>query len=808
MGAIAIKGYKILQKIGEGGLAEIYKAQQISLDRTVAIKVLKAIDARDPDTVVQFKAEANAVAHLKHNNIVQVYEAGEQKGTHYFIMEYVGGESIADRMKRKGRLDEEQALLIIESVAVALEYAWKKAGLIHCDIKPSNVLVDSDGTIKLSDFSGMTREGLGEGAAEPPSMILGTPAYMAPEQARGEGALDCRADIYGLGALFYHLVTGIQPFDGKDGREIMDCQLSDFIMNPRTLNSKLSLGGAQLIERMMAKNPEQRPADWKEVLSELHRVEKGQMPAKGIARDMVSTVKHAGPYEDEMSQQEKAPAQPFQVKPAGASAGAPPRPPIGGPLLKAVRKLAAAAIIMALLAAVAYALFKHRCEDDSVTCRLLERIRTTLHIPEPREEPQIVETDESAEPDMDEPEPEPEPSYTRTEPDMTEPEPEPEEDVETPEERRRRAQHLVEYAAVMSDAFRAARALELDRALDILRQWQMKNIGHPHWDQVTLEKERLSIAEEALQSLGRNMDNIKGMRLENVGPLRVSGEIVNIVDNDVMLAQQLGEGQATMGVALTDLPPSDFARLFRNADEKNYERNMAGLLIARGAFKAATDFIAKAEAKGQDVVDLVNWMEDWQFSRMNSRALDALGSIRELAESGKPAEAQRQLESAKRLFAGTDIFSWAQNSKIAKLETDIEAMIARQGEEEIAAEDEAADAPSELLAEMNSAPHVSVTDLERNMSQYDGDMVRLRLTHRNRINPSSESTYVTELMGADGKINARFDSAGYRWVRTIPIFDTGKSDFYVFAKVNGSENIVEIQGMIEQTESGDEQRVW
>ena len=144
--------FEILDRLGQGGMGAVYKARQVSLDRFVALKTLQAAIAADPEYIARFSREAKAAASLNHPNLVQVYSAGETDGLHWFAMEYVEGESAQARMKRKERLDPAEAIAIGIHIATALEYGWRKAQLIHRDIKPDNIFLSSDGEVKLGDL--------------------------------------------------------------------------------------------------------------------------------------------------------------------------------------------------------------------------------------------------------------------------------------------------------------------------------------------------------------------------------------------------------------------------------------------------------------------------------------------------------------------------------------------------------------------------------------------------------------------------------------------------------------------------------
>ena len=273
-------------------MASVWKARQISLDRTVAIKVLSAKFATDSEDVKRFQSEAQSSAKLKHPGIVQVYDANVKDGMYYFVMEYVSGYTVGDWVRRKSMLKEKDALLVIECVADALDYAWEKEKIIHCDIKPDNVIIDEDGTVKLADL-GLARTLSAMGSAKGSEEVMGTPAYMSPEQVQGKADLDCRTDIYSLGAMLYHLVTGKMLFQGSSDDEVMTKQVNDTAKDPIDINPQLSKGICWLIERMMAKDPLEREDDWKSVREDILRVRSGLLPRGKILPENASTIERS-----------------------------------------------------------------------------------------------------------------------------------------------------------------------------------------------------------------------------------------------------------------------------------------------------------------------------------------------------------------------------------------------------------------------------------------------------------------------------------------------------------------------------------
>ncbi|MFC1766349.1 serine/threonine protein kinase [Planctomycetota bacterium] len=292
-----IPGYKILGKVGAGAMAVVYKAKQLSLDRTVAIKLLPKRFSENPEYVRRFYQEGKAAGKLHHNNIVQAIDVGEAGGYHYFVMEFVEGPTISDYISNGNVYDEQQALDIVIQVAKALEHAHG-VGLVHRDVKPKNIMITEDGNVKLADM-GLARETTDiETAQSEEGKAYGTPYYIAPEQIRGKIDIDGRADIYGLGATFYHMVTGRVPFMAEDSAEIMKKHLRERLIPPDHINTTLSAGISEVIEIMMAKKKEDRYKDAKELLMDLEALKKGQPPMQAHQRFDVSVLEQLEDGED------------------------------------------------------------------------------------------------------------------------------------------------------------------------------------------------------------------------------------------------------------------------------------------------------------------------------------------------------------------------------------------------------------------------------------------------------------------------------------------------------------------------------
>jgi len=289
MSDLKIEGFEILGLIGKGGMASVWKARQISLDRIVAIKIMSTHLSKDPSDVQRFQSEAQSAAKLKHQGIVQVYDASITDGMYYFVMEFVDGYTVTDWLRRKNILPEEDILLVAECVVDALDYAWKKEKIIHCDIKPDNIMVDADGTVKVADL-GLARTMSAMSSEAVTDEVMGTPAYMSPEQALGKMDMDCRTDIYSLGASIYHLATGRTLFSGKPDGDVMEMQVSSADKDPMEVNPQLSRGICWMMEKMLAKNVDDRYEDWEEVSRDIARVKRKHMPHGGHFPSGISTI--------------------------------------------------------------------------------------------------------------------------------------------------------------------------------------------------------------------------------------------------------------------------------------------------------------------------------------------------------------------------------------------------------------------------------------------------------------------------------------------------------------------------------------
>jgi serine/threonine-protein kinase len=268
-----IGGYEIIDKVGEGGLGVVYKARQLSMGRIIALKVLHEKWVGDDEFRKRFLVEARLVGRLSHQNLIQVFDVGRYKDTLYYSMEFVDGETVEDKIERDGAMNIDESLEIMFQITRALQYLQTRK-IVHRDVKPGNIMVTKNGVAKLGDF-GFVKSSL-ESVLSSEGEVLGTPDYISPEAALGEKEIDFRSDLYSLGATLYHMLGGEPPFGGS-GSDVMESHIKDSIPPLRDLRPELPERVVWLVEKMMAKDPENRHQSFVELFEDLDmlRLEEG-----------------------------------------------------------------------------------------------------------------------------------------------------------------------------------------------------------------------------------------------------------------------------------------------------------------------------------------------------------------------------------------------------------------------------------------------------------------------------------------------------------------------------------------------------
>lgn len=275
-----IGDFVINEKIGTGSIGTVFKAEQLSLERTVALKILSP-QYTTKAGIKSFLKEARQAAMLSHPNLVQALAVGSEEKICYMAMNFIRGKTVKDVIQNEGPYPEDEALHIIQQVAEALHYAWVEAGLVHRDVKPENLMITDEGIVKLTDLGlAMPESEWKEGMK-----ISGSPSYMSPEQFAGK-KLDCRSDIYSLGVSLYQMLSGDLPFKGDTLRTIAKQHFTEVPTPLHKMRLEVSQDTSRLVLKMMAKKPENRFADHEHLLQSIWKIRQGTAPNKELVPEV------------------------------------------------------------------------------------------------------------------------------------------------------------------------------------------------------------------------------------------------------------------------------------------------------------------------------------------------------------------------------------------------------------------------------------------------------------------------------------------------------------------------------------------
>ncbi|MCA9271149.1 MAG: serine/threonine protein kinase, partial [Planctomycetales bacterium] len=265
--------YRVLRRIGRGAMAEVYLAEQSSLSRQVALKVLRRQLAEDASYVQRFQNEARAAAALVHANIVQIYEVGRIDDVHFIALEYVQGRNLRQLLERHGPVDAPLAATIMRQVAAALHKAAQR-GIVHRDIKPENIMISPAGEVKVADFGLSRIAGDTELNLTQVGVTMGTPLYMSPEQAEGR-PLDGRSDLYSFGVTCYHMLAGRPPFEGETALAVAVQHVRNQPPRLEGMRPDLPEGLCRIVHRLLEKKPDDRYGDAAQLLRDLRGLQVG-----------------------------------------------------------------------------------------------------------------------------------------------------------------------------------------------------------------------------------------------------------------------------------------------------------------------------------------------------------------------------------------------------------------------------------------------------------------------------------------------------------------------------------------------------
>lgn len=794
MSDIYIPGYEITEVLGHGGMGAVYKAKQLSLDRLVAIKTLPADLANDAEAVEQFRSEAKTAATLKHPHIVQVYEAGEYNGIHYFSMEYVAGYSVADWLSRKGKLGVEDSLLIIESVAKALDYSWHKAHIIHGDIKPENIMVDEDGTIKVTDFLALRQ--LGEGSS-PDYSVIGTPNYMSPEQVQGVPEIDSRADMYSLGAVLYQLTTGILPFGEFEKPEaIMDAQLHARLKDPRKYNPDLQPGLVLMLERMMARDATLRHDSWEFLLADVERVAQRRSPLSAPVPAGASTVDRIA--EGVMTGNPGTTQRAISVP---ASDSKSDQPDHAGTHSKeiAVEKWLYTVIFLSVVAAMAWILLVFASnQQDKPALVVGKKTNVLSRIPVSSDHYRVSE--QNADQQEDTASPAEENVAGAEQEDAADKEPlladsNAAEDTWTLSEYR-------EYTALMENVIRASKARMYDRAEAIIIKWQQGREDTAVMNKfLSVQLDRLQRARRLYEIIEERQERVIGQNIR--AKTNIEGEIDLIRNGFVSLTKRV-EGipgaQSQFEVTIDRIYEQDFHKLLMLVDPGNINQNLAVFYVARGSLTYAENAFEKIADDDPEKEFIHAWIHDWKAIMMNAAADRGLSKIQQLIAAEQYEAADKRYSHLLQRLGKTRMLSDLRMEESRQVAEAIEKglfgleNVWGDAEEARTQQDDELDSiepPAEILEAMTGddeqdVAQVTARELNEQLLRYDESLVKLRFRSRGDIVQLNENEFTTRLGEGDAYIRAVFPFEAYDWISSLPRWH-GRARKVVYGYVHAAQ---------------------
>ncbi len=805
-----IPGYENLEQIGAGALGLVYKARQVSLGRLVAIKVLRPELRDDPVSVAQFRLEANAVAHLKHSNILWVHEAGEVEGLPFFVMEYVSAYSVGQWIQRKGRISEADVLTVADSIARALKYAWDRAGLIHCDIKPDNILIDEDGIVKVADFSGLSRDNLLPESELIRHFTIGTPNYMSPEQVNGLLDLDCRADMYALGALLYHMTTGVMPFAGMSQEEVMRGQVAGYLADPLETCPELSLPVITLIEKLLIKDRNARGPDWKVVIDDIAQVRAGLLPHPPLPLPGASTLRRSIP---QVFQTADMAGHIPPIKRTRKQIRLPEKtslPVFGRPPARKLHLGWLIAIASGLLFLDLYLLRNHLFKRRPVPPVLMP-----ISVPSQRPIPPQVSNETASRPILPvENPPRPQSVHAPERPPSSSEPPKPSETNTTPEVAPPASTvsepSLVEsappvvaepqpeqYIATVNILARSALLTQrrnFDQAIRGLEQWLATQSPHHFLQLVEIEIRGLKRIKESLARLCRSGGRAAGITID--GTPGITGEVIRLSEGNVVTVRhRLGEGTVTMDFDLMRLSDTDLERLFLTANGEVGPRDAAAWAIGQGQWRRATELLSRAT--GDDADFLRQWLEARQDTQREAAALRAFDDARTLVQASRFRDAQIILRRTRETTPKSQIISWVFRQEWAELERLIEEEIANTPSSPSPSPPPSVTPPppaDPTRDQVSEGDTVFIRDLRQRPSTFDGKTIRLRFRNRGGIEAIDGGRFTTTLFSEDGEIRVEFPEEGWRWVNNLPeYFDRGTTR-YVYGVFDANREVLQLIG--------------
>lgn len=697
----SIPGFEFLDILGERSLGTVYKARQVSLNRVVAIRIMQPGPGQTQAYLERMEAQAQA-ATLHHANITHVLEAGQHEGLHYLVMEYVSGYSLASKLKRQKPVTAAEALVMINAVASALNHAWARASIIHGDLRPENLLVDDDGTVKVSDFLGFSlQRRLGSLTTK---QLSGNPYYDYSDANIAEPTQVM--DMEALGRVIFHAMTGnLLPRENEEAQlRTAFLQLAQLHPDPGTRDLAPQLGN--LLIQLVCPGPEQALATWEAVSQAASRVTVAPIPkpSQGL------TPLPAAPLPQDLpALADTSHARPKKVV---IRKSALPEESMTLHAKKKKNGIVALAITLLIWGGIAYGTYLADQKFDigmmdqakSLWSQLMAQVK-----PIPDEEERVGD---SLPPDSD---------------DLTLPPPMTGEDSDLGSERipmpedsgmdmmetipddnepfsptnafedQPTVAEFHEYASGMEQVFDLSLQRAYEEASEHASGWLARYPNHHYMTVMQANIERMASAAALFQLLEDNSANLTGQTITHKTR---KGVIQSIARGTIRVKQTIKGVEVQFEFPLRRVNHTDFAKLLKVGAPDTYDQNMATFLLSAGRFGSGSEHLDRMIRPREAKSELVTWKEEWQQAWNNIRARRALVQVERLIREGDLDRASKLLDKIQVNFQQTDVLQWAGYEKVATLEEELRGLSTSPEPSE--AERQPRPPPVTLNSEMNN----------------------------------------------------------------------------------------------------------
>ena len=638
-----IPGYEILERLGGRRLGAIYKARQASLDRLVALRILDPVAAEDTILRQRLRAQTQA-ASLHHGNLVHVIEAGEHEGTHYLVMEYVSGFSLAERLAKKQLMTVSEAHLTLRAVADALDYTYRKTEKIHADLRPENILVDEDGTIKVGDFLGFALPEADDAARA----FLDTEdnPYYPADPAERVSDWGPPMDIRALGRLLYHTVTG-NPLEAQVSRDaVCNVFLQVAQLHPDADTRAQAADLAHLLLDLIEAGPDKRFKGWADVLASIDTPAPDSKPEPDLAATQV--IPHlAGQRPPGSKRPMRIRREELETAHDQAPAASPLKPARATPSRWPVHLAIFTAILLGA-GALFWADTEHQLFDP-----LRDLRDTRLGALRGGERP-TEETPEPAQPEL-EPEMPVEEIAEREEPEETPVDP-----------ARREAFHA--YLQGMETVLRHVAQRDLPGVGTGVDDWLAQHADHPEAQAMQQNKLRALAIARVYRWLPLHAGRLRGLLLAED---ERRGRIAEIHAGAMLLESQRGGTTIEIELPFSELSLPNLVRLVRHTEPPPEEEHLFSAFMAAGRYDDAAEELERLTLPPDRIDFLRDWLDAWRDAHLNLAALRALTAIEEDLGNNRPIEARDKLEIAEQRFGQTPIFTEIEAERARRVRSDI-----------------------------------------------------------------------------------------------------------------------------------------